>query len=170
MSLFIIAVTFWIDAWYRGAFPLSESSSHGLMRFHPNSCPSKPLLQSFELLFSLFFLFLYYWPLFEPFFLFRLKWKMSLCWFCFNYVLQPFFSICCSDRNRTRRPDRCHVDLIATATSKEHGPQLLRGWNQGCVSFCLSGFSSLLLSCLTPTSPICLLLKCNPCFFLIHMT
>lgn len=64
--------------------------------------------------------------------------------FCLYFKTLPLVHH--SDRIKTRRPDRCHVDFIATATSKEHRPQLLGGWNQGCVLLCLRGFPTPKLS------------------------
>lgn len=66
----------------------------------------------------------------------QLKWRRSLASCCLACMVPTlsFSFVPCSDCSETWRPDRCHVDLIATATSKEHRPQLLRGWNQGLVS------------------------------------
>ena len=127
-----------MDFCYRDHLSHSDCSSQGL--FQHACCTRTHFFWSFVALYLLFFmvvLIVFHLSLFEMMMFFC----QFVLFFFIYYILQLFISIFYSGCNRARRPDRCHVDLIATATSKKHRPQLFRGWNQGCVSLCLYGFS-----------------------------
>lgn len=139
VSLLMVAVTwFQINFCYRDRLSHSDCSSQGLKA----CCTCTHFSWSFV---ALYLLALFFYGSINCV-SFVSIWNndvvLPVCGISFiNYILQLFISLCYSGCNRARRPDRCHVDLIATATSKKHRPQLFRGWNQGCVSLCLYGFS-----------------------------
>lgn len=159
VSLSVDTSSHMIEDWFLvKTFSPSDCSAQGLLLFHSCSCIQIHLFLPFCTFFHSFSHSESIW------FEFDLSPLLCLCFVC---ILQPLFFVCYSDCNKTRRPDRCHVDLIATATSKEHRSQLLWGRNQGCVSLRLSGFCS--TPCFLYTHAyICF--QCIPSVSAPHMT